>query len=202
MTLKWTGRYPAPEVLRREVAAMAAAAMEALLAQAPAEEIAGIYLKGSGQKPWLSPVDYVPELSDVDVHVLFREAACIESRLGSVEAALAVQAQMEDAYRARVPDPIHMPRPQLVILNHLLADPDYSPSPAETVVTLYGDSYPEEEYEGCANMSPRSRGSVCASSTSPGCTCCLYCGSSAGGSRQARRGCCCCRVCRRGKPGD
>ena len=117
--------------------------VEVLLRRLPPSEIAGIYLKGSAQKEWESPVDYVPELSDVDLHLLFHDPADIARRLGDTAAALEIHADLEQAYRARVPDPLHLPRPQLVLLNRLLQDPEYCPSPPGAVQALYGQPHDE-----------------------------------------------------------
>jgi len=126
---------------------MVDAFVEALLGAIPAPEIAGIYFKGSAQKGWDSPVDYVPELSDVDMHLLFRDSSRAEQWPGTVEKALEIQHRVEEAYRRRIPAPIHVPQPQLVVLNRLMQEPDYYPSPKETVTTLYGEEYPDESYE-------------------------------------------------------
>lgn len=142
MAVEWTDRYPSPESLRREVSAMVESFVEVLLDRIPASEIAGIYFKGSAQKDWDSPVDYVPELSDVDIHLLFRDSSDIGRRL-TIEGALGIQSQVEDVYRKKAPSPIHIPRPQITMLNHLLQEPDYCSTPVEAVTTLYGDDYPE-----------------------------------------------------------
>lgn len=126
---------------------MVASIVEALLRQIPSSEVTGIYFKGSAQKRWDSPVDYVPEVSDVDIHVLLRDDEHVARRLGEIEPALAIQSQIEAGYRSKVVSPVHTPRPQLVVLNHLLEDPEYSPSPRETVTTLYGDDYPDASYD-------------------------------------------------------
>jgi len=144
LDLKWTERYSDPGRLRQEVRAMVDAFVEALLGAIPAPEIAGIYFKGSAQKGWDSPVDYVPELSDVDVNLLFRDSSGAERWLGTVESALDVQRRMEEAYRRRIPAPLHIPRPQLVVLNKLREEPNYCPSPKEIVTTLYGEDYRDE----------------------------------------------------------
>ena len=140
----WTGDYPDPEVLRREVQAMVQAISDALLAKIPSDEITGIYFKGSANKHWDSPLDYVPQLSDVDIHVQFHDDAAVERRLGTMEAALDICAEMERGFFARVDSPIHTPLPQLIVLNHLLAQDDYFPSPHHTVVTLFGQPYPDD----------------------------------------------------------
>ncbi len=147
MNPRWTDGYPSAVSLRQEVDAMLESFVEVLLDRIPDAEVAGIYFKGSAQKHWDSPVDYVPELSDVDIHLLFRDASDAPRRLGSVEAGLAIQYRVEEAYHAKVASPIHVPRPQLTILNNLLQDPDYIPSPKETVTTLYGDDYPSDDYK-------------------------------------------------------
>lgn len=146
MASPWPENYPSAAIIRHEVESMAASVAEVLLECIPTSEMAGLYLKGSARARWDSPLDYVPEVSDVDVHVLFRGDACVERRLGTIEAALAIQMRIEDRYRSKVRSPVHMPRPQLVVLNHLLQDPDYSPSPRKSVRTLWGDEYPEAAY--------------------------------------------------------
>lgn len=120
--------------------------VEVLLDRLPRSEIAGIYFKGSAQKDWDSPLDYVPELSDVDLHLLFRDSSHVERRL-TVESALEIQALVEDSYAKKVRAPIHVPRPQLMILNHLMEEPDYCSTPIKAVTMLYGDEYPEAGYE-------------------------------------------------------
>ena len=140
----WSDRYPDVETLRREVDALAESFVEALLARAPADDVRGIYLKGSARKDWASPVDYVPELSDVDIHIFFREAADGRRRLGSASLGLEVQAEVEQAYLRKIASPVHFPRPQLVVLNDLLEQPGCVLSPRETVTTLYGEDYPED----------------------------------------------------------
>ena len=147
MELGWPREYPDAASLRVEIDAMIASMVEAVLGQVPETELAGIYFKGSAHKRWDSPVDYVPEISDVDVHILFRDEQCVAHRLGTPEAAMAVQKQIEEGYAARITRPIHTPRPQLTVLNHVLQDPDYSPSPAGMVDTLWGEPYPSATYD-------------------------------------------------------
>ena len=81
----WTDRYPDPNRIRAEVRAMTDAHVEALTVRIPPDEIAGIYLKGSAHKPWDTPLDYVPEISDVDIHLWLRRTEDVERLLGTVE---------------------------------------------------------------------------------------------------------------------
>src|SRR5687768_9127389 len=71
----WTARHPDPARVRAEVEGMTDAYVAALLERLPREQIVGLYAKGSAVKPWDAPIDYVPELSDVDLHVLVHDPA-------------------------------------------------------------------------------------------------------------------------------
>ena len=134
---RWTAPYCDPDVLRCEVIAMQSAMREALLAELPDGTIRALYAKGSATKPWTTPIDYVPEVSDVDVHLLVRDP----HNWVDLPQALEVADDMERRFRAACPEPLHFPRPQLVLLNPLLESEDYTPSPPETVTTLYGEPY-------------------------------------------------------------
>jgi hypothetical protein len=140
MEARWTDKYPDPRVLRAEVEAMVESVVAVLRAHIAPDDLAGLYLRAS-------PVDYVPETSDVDIHVLFADDAAAQRWPPDMEAALAIQAEIGTGYQRRMPRPIHTPRPQLLILNHLLADPDYSPSPQCTVRTIFGPPHLEAEYD-------------------------------------------------------
>jgi hypothetical protein len=142
MNVSWNERYPDPDALRREVEGMVAAYVDALFAKIPEKELAGVYFKGSAQKEWTSPLDYVPELSDVDVHVLFAGDEAEAAYLGTPEQALELQAAAEAAYFAKVPRPLHVPRPQLLVLNPVIKEADFAPTPAEAITVLYGRDYP------------------------------------------------------------
>lgn len=146
MIVSWGSRYPDPRILKTETACMAEAFTEVLLEEIPNSEIEGIYCKGSAVKDWDSPLDYVPEMSDVDIHILFRDDSAEDRYLGSVGQAVHVQARVEERYFSKVPQPLHVPRPQLLVLNRLLLSEDYVPSPRSTVAVLYGKDAPDPDY--------------------------------------------------------
>ena len=104
--------------------------------------IAGIYVKGSSLKDWDSPIDYVPTLSDVDIHVLFDSRLIGATERLSLAEAITLSRLAEELFRNRVPDPVHIPRIQMVDANRLYQDPDYIPSPIETVEERFGIPYP------------------------------------------------------------
>lgn len=152
MTPSWDDHYPEKAVLRREVRCMADSFAEVLLEAIAEPEIAGIYLKGSAQKDWDSPIDYVPELSDVDIHLLFADDALVEKHLGTSEQAMRIQAEVEKRYFRKLVDPVHVARPQLIVLNQLVKQEDYLGSPRSTVKVLYGPEPPEPDYSDIARV--------------------------------------------------
>ena len=141
-TLSWNDYYPDKEALRREVNFMLEAFVEVLLEEIPKSAIEMIYFKGSAQKNWESPLDYVPELSDVDIHLLFTDDSSTEKYLGSTSKALHILSKVEKRYFLKTEKPLHVPRPQFVILNHLLREKDFIPTPKSVVSVLYGKDYP------------------------------------------------------------
>ena len=118
-----------------------------MLALIPEDEIRGIYLTGSTVKPWDSPLDYVPEVSDVDIHVSFRDGISWRKHLDTVPRALAVQAAIEACFEERIARPLHHPRLQLLVMNQLMAERrGFVHSPPSTVVVLHGEPYPQADY--------------------------------------------------------
>ena len=87
----WNDGYPDPERLRREVSAMTEAIVEALLDNIPKDEIRAIYLKGSAKKRWDTPIDYVPEASDLDLHLWFHDDDGERTHIGRLDQALTIQ---------------------------------------------------------------------------------------------------------------
>ena len=122
-----------------------------LVAESPKGSIAGVYLKGSSQRLWKTEIDYVPELSDVDIHV--RLAPDAPAVLHSFPFALQLAQSALAAFQHQFPSRSHTPRPQLSFLDHLETLPGYLASPAGTVQTLLGEDYrggTRAEYADCA----------------------------------------------------
>ena len=69
---------------------MAYSFVEVLLDLVPNEAVHGIYMKGSGLKEWDTPIDYVPEISDVDIHIQFYDDADWPGYLGTLDRAIEV----------------------------------------------------------------------------------------------------------------
>ncbi|PCC73721.1 hypothetical protein SAMN02745121_06839 [Nannocystis exedens] len=150
--MTWDAPYPEPARIRGEVEGMTSAYVTALLERLPRDELVGLYAKGSAVKPWHAPLDYVPELSDVDLHVLVQDPARLDAAIGGLRGALDLQARAEVLYFERFPDPIHVPRPQLVALHALKDQPLYVPSVASTVRVLLGAPYPTATAHDAASI--------------------------------------------------
>ena len=142
----WNDAYPDPEHLRYEVSRMTEAIVETLLDNIPKDEIRAVYLKGSAKKRWDTPIDYVPEASDLDVHVWFHDDEWERSLFSDLDQAFKVQRDIEGRYRRKCPRPIHTPRPQIMIVNNLLRRPGYMHSPPDSVAVLLGQDYPTADY--------------------------------------------------------
>lgn len=98
---------------------MLAALLHALDERIPASVVRGVYFKGSASKVWQAPCDYVPELSDLDLHIWLHEDATAEyeARFQDTSFGLAFAEAAEKAFLRRVPTPLHVPRPQVLLLN-------------------------------------------------------------------------------------
>ncbi len=142
----WNDTYPDPERLRQELSCMAEAIVETLLERIPRDEIRAIYLKGSAKKRWDTPIDYVPEASDLDIHLWFHDDDWEQSLFSDIDQAIAVQQDIGARYRRKSPQPIHIPRPQIMIMNTLLRRPGYMHSPPDSARILLGEDYPSADY--------------------------------------------------------
>ncbi len=142
----WNDGYPDPECLRSEVSAMTDAIVETILDRIPNDEIRAIYLKGSAKKRWDTPIDYVPEASDLDLHLWFHDDDGERTHIGRLDQALTIQRDIGGRYRRKCPRPLHTPRPQIMIMNSLLRRPGYTHSPPATVEVLYGETSPAADY--------------------------------------------------------
>ena len=142
----WDARYPDPERLRHEVSSMVDSFVQTLLDAIPNDHIRAIYLKGSSKKRWDTPIDYVPEASDIDIHLwLHDDEKRIRPSITLAQAA-AIQRGGEAGYYAACPQPIHTPRIQLLDMNRLMDMPGYMHSPRSTVEVLIGEEYPIADY--------------------------------------------------------
>lgn len=97
----WGPPYPDPSQIRADVDAMADSVAGSLLDRF-GDAIAGLWFKGCAQKRWDTPLDYVPEISDVDIHVRSAAAGALDA-ISDVEVAVAIHADIERRFRVRRP---------------------------------------------------------------------------------------------------
>ncbi len=104
-----------------------------------ADKIEAIYSKGSASKPWESAIDYVPVLSDVDIHVRFTNAdQNTPLNLLPMKRALEISKLYEKRFLGTREEYLHLPRVQIVSVNRLSTDPTFLLPRVEDVVLLHG----------------------------------------------------------------
>lgn len=122
----------------REDVEAAIAVWRDLLRATYGEALVSLYAKGSAVKPWDGPIDYVPTLSDLDLHLETTLAGGLsETPAEALEVAMRLSTEHEARFRAVRPNAFHLPRAQLSFLNDLHAMPDVVILPAG-VRTLVG----------------------------------------------------------------
>ena len=90
-----------------------------------AETIEYAYSKGSAIKNWESFIDYVPILSDVDIHIKTKEYSDLFQNDNSFYESMNLSETYESTYIEKNPEYFHIPRIQIVHLNRLLDLPDF-----------------------------------------------------------------------------
>ncbi|MFX0120954.1 MAG: hypothetical protein ACFFCU_18730 [Promethearchaeota archaeon] len=113
---------------------------KSLLINEFSDKIDYIYAKGSAVKPWQSPFDYVPILSDIDIHIMLKKNKSLFCNgLNAFKKSLEISEKYERIFTKKFPNTLHLPRTQLVIINHLLKSLDYIPPRSNDVKIVYGD---------------------------------------------------------------
>jgi hypothetical protein len=85
------------------------------------------YAKGSALKKWDSFIDYVPVLSDVDIHFMTTDNDQLFSsdRKGFLKS-IEVSRNYEELFMVERPNHLHIPRSQVIQLNHIIKNlPDF-----------------------------------------------------------------------------
>jgi hypothetical protein len=102
------------------------------------------YAKGSAIKSWDSDIDYVPTISDVDIHYATNNNAKILGGVDAFQSAMRVSAEYEQDFLQAMPNPLHIPRIQLVSLNALSELPEYVPPQIASTRILFGEPHQDE----------------------------------------------------------
>ena len=103
-------------------------------------ELEYAYAKGSCIKLWDSPIDYVPILSDVDIHIKqVNNIYPFENSFNGFKDALKLSEVYEDRFLEMHPDPLHIPRTQIVRVDPHLDDPEFVlPWSREQIRPMFG----------------------------------------------------------------
>ncbi|MGV9170503.1 MAG: hypothetical protein ACOC38_11255 [Promethearchaeia archaeon] len=96
------------------------------------------YAKGSATKAWDSPIDYVPVISDLDIHVKRSDGTFFHEDDEFAEA-MNISREYEKAFLKSRPDRLHIPRTQLVSMQRLEELVNYVPPRKQDVKMLIGD---------------------------------------------------------------
>jgi hypothetical protein len=98
------------------------------------------YSKGSAVKKWDSEIDYVPLLSDVDIHFRIRDGnRAFGDGSQGLTMAMDAASEYELRFRQRNSKHLHLPRTQLILLNDLEKDPFYVPPRLDDVRIMLGE---------------------------------------------------------------
>ncbi len=98
------------------------------------------FAKGSALKNWDTPIDYVPQLSDVDIHILLTDGINLfDDSAHAFNKAIKISREYEKLFFERNKKPLHLPRTQIVVLNKLLEDPSYVPPRSKDVHMMIGE---------------------------------------------------------------
>ncbi|MFX0063912.1 MAG: hypothetical protein ACFFC7_17215 [Candidatus Hermodarchaeota archaeon] len=111
-----------------------------LLEDLLADRIKYVFAKGSSMKQWETPIDYVPILSDVDIHIMLNDGApLLKNSESAFPTAINISQKYEKLFFSRNPNNLHMPRVQIVLLNKLVEEPIYVPPRLNDVWSLIGE---------------------------------------------------------------
>ena len=104
-----------------------------------------VYAKGSATKPWDSHIDYVPTISDVDIHLgLKDDEPLFGNTSDDFDTAVSLSRQCEEEFLRRRPDHLHVPRMQVIETRFLLQSEKYTPPRPQDIQILYGEPHLQE----------------------------------------------------------
>jgi len=93
-----------------------------LLKEFHGSNLSYIYSKGSAIKKWETKIDYVPVISDVDIHYDVNDKNHLFTNKNPRKASLEVSLEYERRFNDRNPDKIHLPRMQVICVDNLGKD--------------------------------------------------------------------------------
>ena len=140
---QWPEEFPKKEYLRKDIEIMVLCFIDVLFRYEKKTNVYGIYFKGSASKRWDSIIDYVPGISDIDIHFLLKDPK--KMRKISLDEAFKFSSELRKLYKKRNRHPVHIPIVQMNLLNDLMEKEFYSPTPKSAIKVLYGKEYPDKK---------------------------------------------------------
>ena len=110
----------------------------AILQETFGERIRYAYTKGSAIKSWDSIIDYVPEISDVDLHFRFTTLEDMIFSEDPFSQAMEISFEYERRFLEEQPNALHMPRSQLLLVDLLMENVDYVPPRMSDIRVMIG----------------------------------------------------------------
>ena len=103
------------------------------------ENLIYAYAKGSALKKWETEIDYVPILSDLDIHVKLKQGnEILNGHTNPLEKSIELNSLYQMDYERSNPNIFHYPRPQVMVINKLETSVSYIPPLLSDVHLIYG----------------------------------------------------------------
>ncbi len=101
------------------------------------------YAKGSALKHWDSPIDYVPIISDVDIHIMLQDSnGLFPNSEDTFADSMTLSQEYENRFMEIRTEHLHIPRSQLILIDKLAEIVNYVPPRAQDVRIIHGE-FPE-----------------------------------------------------------
>ena len=111
-----------------------------ILPEVLGSRLESMYTKGSASKHWDSHIDYVPTISDVDIHITIKnDKPLFGNYSDDFDKAIEISHQCEEEFIRRRPDHLHIPRMQVIETRFLKQHVRYTPPRLQDVVVLFGE---------------------------------------------------------------
>ena len=116
-----------------------------ILLESYSEEIEYIYVKGSALKNWDSNIDYVPQISDIDIHIKVKNEEKSNLLHQTIDSSgkfgLEYRKRFENFIRNSNSKSFHLPRIQIVFINKISSSFPFVYSRLQDVQLLFGNPH-------------------------------------------------------------
>ncbi|MFW9928566.1 MAG: hypothetical protein ACFFD1_04165 [Candidatus Thorarchaeota archaeon] len=104
------------------------------------ESLQLVYFKGSAAKSWDSLLDYIPRLSDVDIHIKLNDKKTLfdQTNKKTIKQAMRINTSYRRMFLNLHPKYLHIPRLQIMAINKFENNPNFIFPKKHQVKILYG----------------------------------------------------------------